>query len=284
MALKLGVMPVVTGRGTADPVAVADFVHLIEELGCESLWTIEHVVIPDSYRSVYPYDPSGTMSLVPGDDVPDPLHWLTFAAAHSTRLKLGTAMLILPLHNPLVLATRLATVDALSGGRLLAGVGVGWLKEEYEAVGVPFADRGRRADEYLGALKALLTQWPASFAGEYVRFDGVHIEPRPHGVPIVIGGHAPAAVRRAARYGDGLYPLGVNLDGLRGLIERLRAECAVLGRDPAEIELTARAPGSAATVRALSELGVSRVVMRVPLGDLDRARAEVTRYQGEVLA
>jgi probable F420-dependent oxidoreductase len=281
MALKLGVMPMVGGRGAADPGAL---VHVVEDLGCESLWTVEHVAIPDSYRSVYPYDPSGVMSLGPGDDVPDPLHWLTFAAAHSTRLRLGTAMLILPLHNPLVLAKRLATVDALSGGRLLAGVGVGWLKEEYEAVGVRFEDRGRRADEYLRALRVLLTQWPASFAGEYVRFEGVHIEPRPHGVPLVIGGHSPAAVRRAARYGDGLYPLGVNLDGLRDLVERLRAECGAVGRHPANVELTARAPGSAATVKALTELGISRVVLRVPLGDPDRVRAEITRYQAEVLA
>jgi probable F420-dependent oxidoreductase len=237
--MRLGVMPALSGRGAADPRATADFVQLVEELGCESLWTVEHVVVPDSYSSPYPYDASGRMSLVPGDDLPDPLHWLTFCAALTTRLTLGTAMLILPEHNPVMLAKRLATVDVLSGGRLIAGVGVGWLREEYDALGVPFADRGRRADEYLGAMRALWTQAPASYEGEFVRFQDVHSEPkptRPTGVPIVVGGHGRAAVRRAARYGDGLYPLGVDLDGMAALLDTLRAECAAIGRDPAEIE------------------------------------------------
>lgn len=284
--MRLGVMPALSGRGAADPRATADFVQLVESLGCESLWTVEHVIVPDTYQSTYPYDQSGKMSLRPGDDLPDPLHWLTFCAALTSRLKLGTAMLILPEHNPVTLAKRLATVDVLSGGRLIAGVGVGWLREEYDAVGVPFADRGRRADEYLGAMRALWTQWPASYEGELVRFQGVHSEPRPTratGVPIVVGGHSRAAVRRAARFGDGLYPLGVDLAGMAALLELLRVECAAIGRDPAEIEITARAPGQRATVQALAELGVTRVVMRVVPGDLAGVRTDIMRYQQEVL-
>jgi probable F420-dependent oxidoreductase len=284
--MRLGVMPALSGRGAADPRATADFVQLVEELGCESLWTVEHVVVPDSYASRYPYDASGRMSLLPGDDLPDPLHWLTFCAALTTRIKLGTAMLILPEHNPVTLGKRLATVDVLSGGRLIAGVGVGWLREEYDALGVPFADRGRRADEYLGAMRALWTQRPASYDGEFVRFEAVHSEPRPtraSGVPIVVGGHGKAAVRRAVRYGDGLYPLGVDLDGRAALLDTLRAECAAIGRDPAEIEITARAPGKPEVVRALAEMGVTRVVMRVFPADLAGVRADVTRYQQEVL-
>jgi len=285
MPLKLGVMPVLGGP-SADPGATAEFVRLVEELGCESLWAVEHVVIPGGYSSTYPYDRSGRMSLDPGDDVPDPLEWLTFAAAHSGTLVLGTAMLILPEHNPVLLAKRLATVDVLSGGRLLAGVGVGWLREEYAAVGVPFEARGARADEYLAAMKALWTSWPASFAGSFVSFDGVHLRPRPvrpSGVPIVVGGHSAAAVRRAARYGDGLYPLGVDLAGWESLVSLLRDECAALGRDVAAIELTARAPSRRASAQALADLGVSRVVMRVYPSDLDSVRADVMRYQEEVL-
>jgi len=286
MTLKLGVMPVLAGRVGADPRATAEFARLVEDLGCESLWTVEHVVIPETYAPVYPYDASGRMSLGAGDDVPDPLHWLTFAAAHTTELRLGTAMLILPEHNPVILAKRLTTVDALSGGRLIAGVGVGWLREEYDAVGVPFEHRGRRADEYLAAMRALWTSWPASFHGEYVGFDAVHLEPRPvrpGGIPIVVGGHGPAAVRRAARLGDGLYPLGVDLAGWAELVDRLTVECGRIGRDPAEIELTARAPGRPADLQRLAELGVGRVVMRAYPDDLERVRADITRYQKEVL-
>jgi probable F420-dependent oxidoreductase len=287
MSLKLGIMPVLGGAGAADPGATAAFVRLVEELGCESVWAVEHVVIPATYESPYPYGAGGRMPLEPLDDVPDPLEWLTFAAAHSSRLLLGTAMLILPEHNPVILAKRLCTLDQLSGGRLLAGVGVGWLREEYHAVGVPFADRGRRADEYLAALRELWTHEPATFDGRYVSFTEVYSRPRPvrpGGVPLVIGGHSPAAVRRAARYGDGLYPLGVDLAGMATLVELLHAECARIGRDPSTIELTAAAPRRAADVRELAAMGVSRLMMRVFPQDLDRVRADVVRYCTEVLA
>lgn len=282
--MHLGVMPHLTG--TVDPDALIGFAELVEELGCESLWTVEHVVIPESYSSVYPYDPTGRMHLTPAHDVPDPLHVLTYLAARTSRIRLGTAMLILPEHNPVILAKRLTTLDVLSGGRLIAGVGVGWLREEYEAVGVPFEDRGRRADEYLAAMKALWTQSPASYHGRFVSFSSVQVRPRPvrpAGIPIVVGGHGAAAARRAARFGDGLYPLGVDLAGMADLIDRVRIECARIGRDPAEIELTAHAPSRSAEVRELARLGVRRVVMRVSPDDLGAARDRVTRYQQEVL-
>jgi len=282
MGLKLGVMPVLAGRSGTDPAAVAAFVRAVEEAGAESIWAVEHVVVPERYDSAYPYDPSGRMSLLPGTDVPDPLHWLTFAAAHTSRVLLGTAMLILPEHHPVHLAKRLSTLDVLSGGRLLAGIGVGWLREEYEALGVPYEHRGARADEYLAALRALWTGSPASFAGEYVRFDRVHCEPkpvRPGGVPIVVGGHSAAAVRRAARYGDGFYPLGVDVAGMADLLRRLAEACRAAGRDPAEVEVTARAPSRRAEAEALAELGVTRLVMRAPIP----SPSTVDRYRREVL-
>ncbi|MFE0588339.1 LLM class F420-dependent oxidoreductase [Micromonospora echinospora] len=286
MAFKLGVLPVLGGRGAAEPAATAAFVRRLEEVGCESVWAVEHLVVPDAYRSTYPYDPSGRMSLGPGDDIPDPLHWLTFAAAHTSRLVLGTAMLILPLHHPVDLAKRLATLDVLSGGRLIAGIGVGWLREEYDAVGVPFAERGRIADEYLAALRALWTTIPARHHGRTVRFDGVHSAPRPtrpEGVPVMVGGHSPAAVRRAARFGTDFYPLGVDVEGLAGLLARLRAECAAIGRDPAGVAVTARAPATRADADALRELGVTRVVIRADPRDPDRVAETVDRYRHEIL-
>jgi probable F420-dependent oxidoreductase len=284
--MRLGVLPALGGRGAADPTRTAALVRMLEDLGCESVWTVEHVVVPGSYRPVYPYHPSGRMSLRPDDDVPDPLHWLTFAAAHTTHLRLGVAMLILPEHHPVHLAKRLSTVDNLSGGRLLAGVGVGWLREEYEALGVPFEARGRRADEYLAAMRALWTRAPASFSGEFVAFDGVYCTPRPvrpDGVPIVVGGHSATAARRAARFGAGFYPLGVDVERLAALLDVLRAECADLDRDPAEVEVTARAPAKPADLAALADLGVSRVVVRVDPTDLAGVSERVRRYQREVL-
>ncbi|RLK09749.1 putative F420-dependent oxidoreductase [Micromonospora sp. M71_S20] len=286
MGLKLGVLPVLGGPGAAEPGVTAAFVRQLESLGCESVWAVEHLLVPDAYHSSYPYDASGRMSLLPGDDIPDPLHWLTFAAAHTSRLVLGTAMLILPLHHPVALAKRLATLDVLSGGRLIAGVGVGWLREEYDAVGVPFSDRGRRADEYLDALRTLWSDAPATHHGATVHFDAVHSAPRPTrpgGVPIMIGGHSRAAVRRAARYGTDFYPLGVDAAGLAEMLELLRVECAVLGRDPVEVAVTSRAPATRAEADALRELGVARVVIRVDPRDPERVAATVDRYRHEVL-
>jgi probable F420-dependent oxidoreductase len=270
---------------STEPGAAAAFVRLLEDLGCESVWAVEHVVVPSRYASVYPYDLSGVMSLGPDDDVPDPLHWLTFAAAHTTTLRLGVAMLILPLHNPVVLAKRLSTVDRLSGGRLLVGVGVGWLREEYDAVGVPFEARGRRADEYLRAMRTLWADGPSTVDGQFVSFHDVHSTPRPvrpSGVPIVVGGHSAAAARRAARYGDGFYPLGVDAAGLAGLLTVLREECAAIGRDPAGIAVTARAPRTAAEIAELAGLGVARVVIRADAADLVGTEKRVLRYRKEI--
>ncbi|MEV6930662.1 LLM class F420-dependent oxidoreductase [Dactylosporangium sp. NPDC051485] len=283
MELKLGVMP---SRGCADPATTAQFVRLLEDLGCESVWAVEHVVVPDDYASVYPYDRSGRMNLGPHDDIPDPLHWLTFAAACTSTLRLGTAMLILPEHHPVALAKRLATVDALSGGRLLAGIGVGWLREEYDAVGVPFAERGARADEYLEAMRALWTGDPARYDGRFVSFGPVHSRPRPlrGTVPIVVGGHSAAAVRRAARLGDGWYPLGVRGAAFAERRELLRRECEALGRDPDEVEVTVRAPGDRGELETLRSLGVARVVIRADPEDLVGVRDKVRRYQKEMLA
>lgn len=286
MGWKLGVLPMLGGPGAADPGVTAAFVRQLESLGCESVWAVEHLLMPDAYHSSYPYDASGRMSLLPGDDIPDPLHWLTFAAAHTSRLVLGTAMLILPLHHPVALAKRLATLDVLSGGRLIAGVGVGWLREEYDAVGVPFSDRGRRADEYLDALRTLWSDAPATHHGATVHFDAVHSAPRPTrpgGVPIMIGGHSRAAVRRAARYGTDFYPLGVDAAGLAELLTLLRAECAALGRDPTEVAVTSRAPATRAEADALRELGVARVVIRADPRDPERVAATVERYRHEIL-
>jgi alkanesulfonate monooxygenase SsuD/methylene tetrahydromethanopterin reductase-like flavin-dependent oxidoreductase (luciferase family) len=139
----------------AEPEAARAIATTAEELGFESLWTVEHVVVPAGYESPYPYSPDGKMPAPDDTPLPDPLVWLAFAAASTSRIKLGTGIAILPQRNALIAAKEVATVDRLSGGRVLLGVGAGWLKEEFEALGVPFERRGRRLDEHIEAMRAL---------------------------------------------------------------------------------------------------------------------------------
>ena len=179
-----------------------------EAAGFESVLAIEHVVWPTRYASTYPYSPTGRLPGGPETQLPDPLIWMAFAAAATSRLRFMTGVLILPQRNPVVLAKEVATLDFMSGGRVDLGIGVGWIEEEFAALGVPFAHRGRRADEAIQAMRALWARDDASFQGEYVAFHGMSCNPKPARgrVPIVIGGHSAAAARRAGRLGDGFFP------------------------------------------------------------------------------
>lgn len=284
--IALGVLPRVGVEPTpVDGPDVTRFARFMEGAGAESVWAVEHVVVPETYESVYPYAPDGKMGLPPTTDLPDPLAWLSYAAAATETLRLGTAMLILPEHHPVVLAKRLATLDRLSEGRLLAGVGIGWLREEYEALGVPWERRGARADEYLGAMQALWSDQPATYTGETVSFRDVHLNPSPlhdAGVPLLIGGHSKAAARRAGRFGAGLFPLGVEMERLAHLRTVMQETAVACGRDPDALSLTVSAPRNAEELEQLRTLGVERVVMSVST-DADRAAKRVERYRREVL-
>ena len=152
--MKFGVAFANTGRFATGEGAVT-MATAAEAAGIESIWTVEHVIIPDGYESEYPYDPSGKIQGPNHSAIPDPLVWLSWCGAVTKELKLGTGILIVPQRNPLVLAKECATLDAMSGGRLLLGVGAGWLEEEFDAIGVPFADRGKRLDDHIAAMRAL---------------------------------------------------------------------------------------------------------------------------------
>lgn len=266
--MKFGLMFANTGMGSTPEGARALAVQA-EQLGFESLWTVEHVVVPSGYESKYPYDRSGKMAGGAEEfDLPDPLVWLTFVAAVTERIKLGTGILILPQRNPLVTAKEVATLDVFSGGRVILGTGVGWLREEFDALGIPFEDRGRRHDDYVEAMRALWTQDKASLDSTYASFERCISRPRPvHGtVPIVIGGHTAPAARRAARIGDGFFPGSGSLDELRAAFATMHAECATLGRDQGEIELTAGGGGRTVDemctrIDDLAAMGVSRVML-----------------------
>jgi probable F420-dependent oxidoreductase len=284
--MRLGIMPPYRSPAVADPGWVREFCLAVEAAEVESVWLAEHVVIPATYDSAYPYDESGRMPLRYSDPVPDPLEWMAFGAGVTTRLKFGTAVLILPEHNPVHLAKRVATIDALSAGRVLLGIGVGWLEEEFAAIGVPFAERGARADDYIAALRALWTGEAVTHSGRFARFADVGSNPRPANgtVPIVVGGHTAPAARRAGRLGDGFYPLGVDTGDLPPLLALMRDAATTAGRDPDAVEITAPSPRDAEGLKALADLGVTRVIMNArPDATPDEVAQSVGRYRDRVL-
>ncbi len=219
--------------------------RLAEAAGFDSLITVEHVIWPSSYTSRYPYAPSGKVPGNPSTPLPDPLIWMAWVAALTSTLRFMTGVVILPQRNPLVLAKEVATLDYMSGGRIELGIGVGWLKEEFEALGVPFERRGKRADEHVAAMRALWAGDDASFQGEFVNFTGVSSNPKPvrGGVPIVVGGHSEAAAQRAGRLGDGFFPLSAGQGEIGPLIEMMRRAADAAGRDAGAIEITTSCPG-----------------------------------------
>ncbi len=254
-----------------------------EQLGFESVWGGEHVVLPTVIDSPYPYTADGKIPAEPDTPIPDPLIWLAFAAAAAPTLRLGTCILIVPQRNPLVLAKEVATLDRLSNGRVELGIGVGWLREEFDALGVEWDRRGARNDEYIAAMRALWAGPHAEFHGEFVDFAPVTCSPRPvqASIPILVGGDTPAALRRAVRIADGYFPGEGDPARLGALIGELRATAEQHGRDPDSIEINAMfgAPGDGAVQRGeqLESLGVGRAM--VPAfafagpGGLDRMSA-----------
>lgn len=282
--MKFGLMYTNTGMG-ATAVGARRMATVAEEAGFESLWTVEHVVVPSGYSSKYPYDPSGKMAGGAEEfDLPDPLIWLAYVASMTERIKLATGILILAQRNPLITAKQVATIDALSGGRMILGVGVGWLEEEFDALGVPFADRGRRLDDYVEAMRALWSGEKASVHNTYTSFDDCISRPVPAQgtVPIVVGGHTRRAALRAARLGDGFFPGSAAADDLASLFAVVRDECTATGRDPSTIELSAGGGGrtideASARIEQLQALGVSRVIMSPLPGDKLLALADGLR-------
>jgi probable F420-dependent oxidoreductase len=250
-----------------DPESALEICRRAEELGFESVWGGEHVIRPTHIESPYPYTEDGSMPGEPETPIPDPLIWLAYVASVAPTLRLGTCILILPQRNPVVLAKEVATLDHLSGGRVELGIGVGWLKEEFDVIGVPWARRGARNDEYIAAMRALWAGPHAEFHGDFVDFDPVTCSPRPlqASIPITVGGDTPAAVKRAARLGDGFFPGTGDVEGLRKLIRELAAAAEDHGRDPKDIEVNAmfgaQMADPAAGVEQLVELGVSRAMV-----------------------
>ena len=255
--------------------------------GIESLWTVEHVVVPKDYQSQYPYSPSGKMPGPEESPIPDPLIWLSFMAAHTKNVRLATGILILPQRPPAVTAKEVATLDVLSNGRVTLGVGVGWLKEEFEVIGVPFEERGGRTDEAIQALRAFWTQDEPTFHGKYYDFENAKCFPHPvqaGGVPIHVGGHTKAAARRAGRLGDGFFPGTASFDDLGGLLEEMRQAAADAGRDPDKIEVSAGGVMDIDGIKRYQDAGVHRVIIPPLAFDVEGQRTAFAQYGEDVIA
>ena len=273
----------------AEPPEAVRLARAAETSGFESIWTVDHVVVPGGYRSKYPYDPSGRLPSGEATVFPDPLIWLAYVAAVTSTLRLGTGILIVPQRNPLVLAKELATLDHLSGGRVILGAGIGWLEEEFRALGVPFAGRGKRTEESVAAMRALWSQEQASFEGSTTSFTDCFLRPQPPGgtIPVHVGGSSPAAARRAGRIGDGFFPLGVRPDELPPLIDIVRSSAEDAGRDPTTIEVTVPSNTTdsqvaLAEVTVLAESGADRVLVPAVLFGAD-LEGSLARYGEEVI-
>jgi probable F420-dependent oxidoreductase len=238
-----------------------------EQAGFESLWGGEHVVLPSTIESRYPYTVDGKIPAANDTPIPDPLIWLAFAAAAAPSMRLGTCILIVPQRNPLVLAKELATLDQLSNGKVELGLGVGWMKEEFDALGIEWARRGARNDEYVAAMRALWAGPEAEFHGEFVDFAPVTCSPRPvqSRIPILVGGDTDAAIARAVRLADGFFPGEGDGQRLGALIERLHRAAEAAGRDPSTIEINAMFShfigDPEAGVETMQALGVGRIMV-----------------------
>lgn len=272
-----------------DPGGLANLAKTAEELGYESIWSVEHPAIPEDYVSAYPYSPTGRIEAPSEAPLPDPFTPLAYAAAVTTRLRLATGVCILPQYHPIQLAKICGTLDTLSRGRLMLGVGVGWLREEFDALNHDFDNRAARARESVAGMRSLWTDSPSEFHGRFFDWPPVYSSPKPvqqGGVPIHVGGHTELAAKRAARYGNGFFPAVPGPEALAPLLDTMRAECDKLGRDPDEIEISAGATQnlSTAVIRGYEKLGVSRVFV-VPTGSTqEEVRDGLVRYADSVMA
>jgi probable F420-dependent oxidoreductase len=261
--MKFGLVPV--NIGVAAPEQMITTAQTAEEAGFESVWTFEHVIVPVDYDSKYPYSKSGKMAAAPETPFVDPLIALTAIAAQTKTIRLATGVNIISQTNPLLLAKQAASLDFISGGRFMLGAGIGWLREEFKAMGVPYERRGARFDDYMVAMKKVWAGDVVEHESDFLSWHGFKSYPLPTqkpGIPIIMGGKAGKIYERIARHGDGWFIPGAGIDDLPPMLADLRAACEAEGRNYDEIELTVMwsPKGGADSLKALADLGISRVV------------------------
>ena len=236
--MKIGLVPINIGVQSAEQ--MIGLSQLAEKLGYESVWTFEHVIVPEDYKSKYPYDASGKMGAVPETNMVDPLIALAAIAAQTTTLRLGTGVNILSQANPLYVAKQTASLDMLSGGRFMLGVGIGWLQEEFAALGVPFEKRGARFDDYVAAMRKVWSGDMVEHQSEFLSWSGFKSYPLPvqNPMPVVMGGIKGKIHQRIATLGDGWFAPIADPVELKTHLDKIRAECDKVNRDFSEIEIT----------------------------------------------
>ena len=296
----------------AGPEQLRNVAQRAEALGYDHVWVSDHIILPKKVDSFYPYAEDGVATFKPDEPYYEPLSALNFIAGCTQRVRLGTHVLIIPYRNPVLTAKILSTLDVLSGGRVILGAGVGWMEEEFQAMGLDtYKDRGAVTDEYLQVYKELWTKEDASFDGKYYQISDTGFEPKPvqkpH-PPVWIGGHSGPAVRRAAKYGDGWMPIGLRPPAIRepeelaGKIARLRKLTVEAGRAEDAVALTFStgvvfndAAGSsrawmqgnpdqiASDLRQYQDLGVSNFIVNFQGGTVPELQENMERFSREVI-
>ncbi|HEY2664982.1 MAG TPA: LLM class F420-dependent oxidoreductase [Candidatus Binataceae bacterium] len=282
--MKFGLFSINMGS-CADPETAAAVARAAEDAGFDSLWAGEHVVLPDPQAPPSPAPPQ--------TPIVDPVIALTYLAAVTRKVRLGTGIIILPQRNPLVLGKELASLDVLSKGRLSFGIGIGYLKPEFDAIGVPFDRKGARTEESLKAMLALWTMPKPEYRGQFFSFGGIDAHPRPVQKPfpqIVFGGHTPEAFSRTARLAQGWYGFALDSKATAKCLEGLRKACSDSGKrfDALEISVTpvtggklvSSSPPAADQAKAFADLGVHRLIVYPPAGTADKSA--LLRYVDEV--
>jgi probable F420-dependent oxidoreductase len=271
------------------PSGLAAVAKKAEELGYESLWIPEHILMPIEYKSRYPYA-NGRLAAPPETPLHDPMLALAYVAAVTTRIKLATGVFVVPLRNPYTTAKAVASLDTLSGGRFIFGIGIGWLEEEFAAVGMNFEQRAARAREYIALMKEIWTQDTPRFEGKTQKLLPT-FKCYPHPVqkpypPLVFGGNTEASYKRAAQLGDGWYGIAENIDATAKVIARLREHERNEKRDkPLEITLAPRLAGqpSLSDIKRLKEIGADRLIIAAGMGTKDSLTA-MERFRDQVIA
>jgi probable F420-dependent oxidoreductase len=264
--MKIGILAMASGKMAGGELLKTIAINA-ERLGVATLWAPEHVVLLDQYESKYPYAADGRFAAPTGAPVLDPFVTLATIGAVTSKIRLATGICLVPEHNPVVLGKVIATLDFLTGGRALLGVGIGWLAEEFQALGIPFERRADRTREYIAAMRQLWGQDPSSYSGEFVRFDNVRSKPKPiqgGKLPVFFGGESGPALRRVAEYGDGWCGFNLLPDEAAAKIKRIEEMLKANGRSLSDVEIALSPTGKRITrddLKRYRDAGVSEVVL-----------------------
>ena len=285
--MKVGIMPLF-GGDTAQPEYVARIARGLEERGFHSVWAVDHILLPTQFDSKYPYSADGSFPVDPAVQGLEPFNLLSFIAAHTSRIRLGTGVVVVPQRNPSLTAKQVADLDVLSGGRFDFGVGVGWLAEEFAALGEPWDKRGSRTDDYLRLMQALWTELESSYAGRFRSLPPCTQYPKPvqqpH-PPLYFGGESEPALRRVARFGH-WYGLDMLPEEMPDKIAELKVHCDREGRDVADVRIAVcpyAKPCDRDSLKRYEDAGVDQVIMAAFVPGQDAMEAAIDGIASSLL-